>query len=90
MVFTTIRLESNKYEDGDIVHVTLKGERLFDAQVLSIKKMRLHDINDFIAGIDTGYSRQECIDIILKMYKKNSNINWEKQILHFILLKKIS
>jgi hypothetical protein len=45
-------------------------------------------INDYIALLDTGYPAAECQDLIRKMYK-NKNINWDTQLIDFILLRYI-
>jgi hypothetical protein len=57
------------------------------ARIENIRHFKLHNLSDFMAWIDTGYSLQECTDIIMKMYK-NKNINWSTQYLSFILLVK--
>lgn len=90
--FTTLRLYvQSKYIVGERRFIVLnQGKKKIDkgtAIVVKIKPLFLHQINEFIARIDTGYSKEECIDIIKKMYK-NKNINWEKQQLALILLVK--
>ena len=40
--------------------------------------MKLHQINEYIARIDTGYSADECQNIIRTMYK-NKRIDWNTQ-----------
>ena len=83
-VFTTIRLDNPKYTEGVKYDIVLKGESLGTAQIIGVKKMFLKDINEYIAGIDTGYSAEECKNIIMKMYPK---CDFEKTKLLFILLK---
>lgn len=83
-VFTTIRLQNDKYVIGDKYEILLKKDRLGTAQILDIKNMFLKDINEYIAGIDTGYSAEECKNIILKMYPRQDFTNKK---LSFILLK---
>lgn len=82
--FTTIRLHSNKYQVGKEYTVNLKGKDLKRVKIVDKKVLLLNDINEFIAQIDTGYSRQKCIDIIKKMYH-NLNLNWDTQKIDFIL-----
>jgi len=53
-------------------------------KLISIKRMKLNDINEYIARLDTGYSAIECRDIIRKMYK-NKRVNWETQYLAYLL-----
>lgn len=68
-VFTSFRIFSEKYKVGEIKKIFLKDEYLFDAQIISVKKIKVIQVNEFIAGIDTGYSVEEFIEIIKKMYK---------------------
>ena len=86
--FTSIRLANNKYKIGEKYGVRLKGQfKLFFACVVDKKSLKLKDINEFIAHLDTGYSALECQSIIKKMYKNNRAINWETQELELILFK---
>ena len=67
--FTTIRLANpKKYALNSQHKIILKNEFLFDAIVLAYKELFLCDLNDFMAFVDTGYSRLETRDIIYKMY----------------------
>lgn len=86
--FTTLRLQNDKYIVGQSYEVFLKKEKIFTVKVLAIKNILLENINEFIARLDTGYSREECIALIRTMYK-NKNINWNTQKLSLILLIKI-
>lgn len=88
-VFTTLRLHNeNKYFIGNKFEIHLKKQFVKKVEVISVKAIFLTQINDFIAGIDTGYSTEECRDIIYKMYK-NKNLDWNIQKMDFILLKEI-
>lgn len=86
-VFTTIRL-SNRFNIGSVVDVKLKGKSLCSAKCTGKKKMKLSSINEYIAGIDTGYSADECKKVIRTMYS-NKNIDWSKQPLYFYLFHKV-
>lgn len=86
--FTTLRLESNKYQVGSIFKVNLKTVYKKSVEVVEIKKIKLEQINDFIAALDTGYSRTKCIELIQTMYK-NKGIKWDTQIMYLILCKTI-
>lgn len=84
-IFTTIRLENpKKYIINEKYEIFLKEKSLGIAQIVDIKNMFLKDINEYIAGIDTGYNAEECKNIILKMYP---NYDFEKGKISFILLK---
>jgi len=85
--FTTLRLSSRKkYKIGEDYSIYLKGEFVKDAKIVDIKTIWLHEINDFIAYLDTGYNKEECTNVIKTMYK---NVNFSKTQLDFILLKKV-
>lgn len=68
-VFTTLRL-SDRYELGDEIDIYLKNRRLGKAKVISKHKFKIGEITELVAGIDTGYSKKECIQIIKRMYGK--------------------
>ena len=85
--FTTLRLSSN-YEIGDKLEIILKKEPKGHGEIVDIKKLKLSDINEWVARIDTGYSQKECQDILIKMYK-NKNVDWDTQIIYLILIRKI-
>jgi len=85
--FTTIRIANNKYKVGETYDIYLKDKLLFKAQIIEIKPFRLDQINEFIARLDTGYSKQETTEIIKRMYK---NPNVDKLNFYLILLKNIT
>ena len=84
--FTTLRL-SDRFNMFEIIDVTHKGEALCKVRVIAKRSVMLHQINDFIAYIDTGYGVQECKDMIRMMYKYK-NIDWTVKPLWFYLLEK--
>lgn len=84
--FTTIRLlQQEKYRTEETYLITLKLKELFQAKIIEIKPFWLKDLNEFIAHLDTGYNKKECIEIIKKMYP---NVNFLQKQLSLILLKK--
>ncbi|GIW22567.1 MAG: hypothetical protein KatS3mg068_1574 [Candidatus Sericytochromatia bacterium] len=86
--FTTFRLHNpNKYKEGMVYKIYLKDKYLFDAKIIDIKVLKLDKINDFISYLDTGYSKEEFLNIIKKMYKKIENL--EDQLFDLILLKRV-
>lgn len=88
--FTTIQLKNiAKYQAGKSYNIFLKGKFLCRACIVDIKDFRLKDLNAYMAGIDTGYSLQECQDLIRTMYK-NFVRDWDIQMLSMILLCKES
>lgn len=77
--FTSIRLwNEKKYVIGRDYDVWLSHIRKGFAKLVAVKRMKLHQINEYIARIDTGYSADECQNIIRTMYK-NKRIDWNTQ-----------
>lgn len=71
--FTTLRLTNqNKYQTGKIYQIKLKNVEKKLARIIEIKVFELSKINEFISRLDTGYSKEETIKIINKMYKLTS------------------
>lgn len=89
--FTTIRLHNpKKYYKGAQINVTLKGQPKGIYEVVDLKEIYLHQISNWIALLDTGYNAAETQRMIKNMYKNIPLINWETQLLSYVLLKKIS
>lgn len=85
--FTTIRLYNpNKHFRGNQFEISLQNKLKGKAVVLGITKIKIHELNDYICYLDTGYSRNETIEILQKMYPK---VDFRNQYLCIILLKKI-
>ena len=85
--FTTLRLSNrNKYKIGETYSVSIKNQIKKNVVIIDIKTIWLHEINDFIAYLDTGYSKEECINIIKKMYK---SVDFKKKQFDFILLNEV-
>jgi hypothetical protein len=87
--FTTIRLKSHKYVIGQAYEITIRKEPAFDCVIVDMKELKLNDISEWIARLDTGLSAKECRQLFIKMYSK-SPIDWTTQVLQFILLQKLS
>lgn len=85
-IHTTIRLRNDeKYFVDQQVTEIIKERKLQSSTIIAIKHLLLEDIDDFIAGLDTGYNAEKCKEIIQTMYK-NSRIDWKVQQLSLILL----
>lgn len=84
--YTTLRL-SGRYERGRTYEVWHKGQFLHHARVMGKKTLSMDTITEWIAYIDTGYSREECCKIIRRMYPKIDDIQWQVQPIYFYLLK---
>ncbi|GAB4493362.1 MAG: hypothetical protein OHK0045_22710 [Raineya sp.] len=73
--FTTFRIYNPaKYKIGDTVTVSLKGQIIKECVIIDVKKMKIAQVNTFIANLDTGYSVDEFKKIVHTMYKKTPNI----------------
>lgn len=84
--FTTFRLHNpKKYVVGNSLIISLKGTPIKEVIIMQIKKVKLSEVNEFMAHIDTGYNREEFTKIVKKMYKNIENI--ENQDFDFMLLK---
>lgn len=83
--FTTIRLENyNKYKTGLSYQIHLKNEFIKVGKIVEIKVFPLDKINEFISRIDTGYSKEETIKIINRMYPDTIN-NIDKSFMLILL-----
>ena len=84
--FTTLRLQQNdKYIVKQKYRIKLKKELIAIAEIEDIRNFYLHELNEFIARLDTGYSLKMTKDIIKKMYPR---VNFEVKKLSLILLTK--
>lgn len=84
--FTTIRLYNpNKHFEGNQVNIWLKGGARGTGTIKAVKPFLLEKLNPFISYLDTGYSVEECRNIILKMYP---SINFQTKQLALILIVK--
>lgn len=73
--FTTLRLRNDKkYQVGSVHKIMLKENGVFrdygKATVVALRILRLHQLNEFICGLDTGYSVDETKNILHTMYKE--------------------
>lgn len=83
--FTTLRL-NDKFKVGETYPTHFKGKPRGIVTVVDKRHLFLADINDWIAYLDTGYSRAECQKILQTMYK-SKGVNWSQKQLVLYLLK---
>jgi hypothetical protein len=94
IAFTSIRLRNDKkYQVGKSFYVNLNlGKQNIlkgSATLIDIKHLRLSQINNYIAYLDTGYPPDKCKQVIQTMYKNaNPTINWDTQELSLLLFVK--
>lgn len=71
--FTTIRAANPaKYKIGNVYDIKYK-DQCFQAQIIDIRTISLDQINEFIGGVDTGYSAEEAKTILRRMYKDKAD-----------------
>jgi hypothetical protein len=84
--FTTLRIyNAEKHVTGTAVDIQLKGNTLDTGIIKQVKVLNIEQINDYIAYLDTGYSREECMNILKRMY---STADWNTTRLALILIVK--
>ena len=87
--FTTFRLNSAKYYVGNEFNVLLNKTQDFGIyEVIEKKTLKINQVNEWIARIDTGYSLKDFREIISKMYSNSLNV--EDANFCLLLLKKKS
>lgn len=68
--FTTFRPNYPIYSVGKRFDVVLNGNQFFgEVDVIEKKVMKLRDVNEWIARLDTGYSLDEFQKLVRTMYK---------------------
>jgi hypothetical protein len=88
--FTTIRrYNPEKYAVGEVYHITMKTKtRWFtdfgNAVAVDVKKIMGRDFNEFICGLDTGYSVKDTKVIFRRMY---GDIDVDNTAFSFMLLR---
>jgi len=70
-----------------IKSVYLKNQLIGEIEIIEIRVFKLLDLNEWVARLDTGYSREETIDILCKMYKLDK-LNTNKEFM-LILCKRV-
>lgn len=86
--FTTFRVKSDKYKVGEVYEIYLKEEFICQARIVDMRVMKLREVDDWAAMIDTGYDKNEFEKIIRNMYK-NKFSNVEDVDFVMVLLKKL-
>ena len=84
-MYTTIRINQTKFYAGNQFNIRLKKADHHRAEVVEVKTFALDKLNAFMAGIDTGYSVEECKQVIRRMYGEKA----DSLVYVFVLLKKL-
>ena len=85
-VFTSLHV-SNEYDFNDIIEIKLSNMHYCRAKVIGKKYFNIDQVNAFVAGVDTGYSVEDCKKLLLKMFP-DKNINWKTQPIYLYLLRR--
>lgn len=83
--FTTIRLNSSKYRQGEIYKHVFKDFSV-EAALVKIDVRRWNDFSEFELALDTGYNREESEKIFKSFYP---TLNFATQDFSYMLFKKI-
>lgn len=84
--FTTMRLYNAKqHYAGRKVKLKLKGHDRGNGRIEAVKAFHIDKLSPYISYLDTGYSVDDCKNILKRMY---SNINWDTTQLALILIVK--
>jgi hypothetical protein len=82
--FTTLRIHNpRKYIVGKTYCIELSRKQKGKAVLNAKRVLKISQLNEFICFLDTGYSREETLKIIKRMYK---NINLNTALFDFCLL----
>ncbi|OAE94002.1 hypothetical protein [Flavobacterium psychrophilum] len=85
--FTTIRIYNpTKHFNGNKFEVFLQKKYKAKVEVIALSLIKLNQLSDYVCYLDTGYSKEETIEILKKMYPR---IDFKNQHLTILLLKKI-
>lgn len=84
---TTIRL-SVRFRVGDVIAEFLNNEFKGHVKVIDKKRVLLDSLNDWVAGLDTGYDRTETIKMVKTTYK-NKGVDFTTTPVYIYLLKRV-
>lgn len=72
--FTTFRMANpHKYKIGLELEVYLKDKFVAVCKIIDMRVLRLDQVNEFVAYLDTGYSVDEFKNIVRRMYKEKAD-----------------
>lgn len=71
--FTTFRVDSEKYQVGKKFEACLNDKSLGFVELVQKKKLKLEQVNDFVAGLDAGVDAVAFKHIVKTMYKNKLN-----------------
>jgi len=74
--FTTIR-EDKKYwqnQQGEIIDITCENEKYCEGKIIFVLPTSLIQISESLAHFDSGLSKKELSDILIRLYGDNPNL----------------
>lgn len=86
--FTDIRLKKDQYRIGAHFFVRTKDKDYGLHYIADVREFLLDAINEFIARLDTGLSKEECIALIKKIYETEVT-DWSQQKIYLLLMVKV-
>ena len=84
--FTTIRLQSKKFEKNKNFEIVLKNQVHCKVVIVDMWICKINDLKDFVCYLDTGYNNKETINMFKKMY---SGVDFTQTNMVLLLLKKV-
>ena len=88
---TTIRLQKGYYKQGDLVQVKYAkqpdNEYLFKGYIIKTTEIKLNQLTEVFAYLDTGHSLAEAKAIFQKMYP---GTDWQTQTLVLLLIENLN
>ena len=92
--FSTIRLHNaNRFKVGNYFKIFVKEKsglrHIAPARVVSIAHYKAIDLPEHACYLDTGYGKEETINIIKNMYKNMQGFSIEQSVFDLVVLKKI-
>jgi len=85
--FTTIRISNDFHKVGETFEVKQKGRTIGKFKIVHKRQFKLEQLTDGMAYLDTGYNRQDTINIIKRIYS-SKDYDWTTITLDYILLVK--
>lgn len=87
--FTTLRVHDPlRHRESYLYSVVVKNRFYTRAKILAVKTIKLNDITEFEARLDSGYSRAGFIRLIKKIYKSRAFL-YDSQKFDLILFERL-
>lgn len=90
--FTTIRLNSPKYQRGNILRVILEERGVLrticDARVVEVRPLRIHQLNDWMCWLDSATDAPGAKELLWEMYRDRM-VDIHTAELVYVLLEKL-